>query len=307
MQSLHEVQSILETFMTIATLQQRLGYECGVEFNNYTNFSILTGHVWNYCKIEDDYYYFDEDGQMVIPELRNGVVDDCLYIDDVKQLAYQLVEYDGSFYFINDGSHRIARDITLYLSERFVSGKTFANGEAIQPGLYYFGEDGKMVVPETLNGVVGDCLYINGVKQRAYQLVEYNGDFYFINDGNHRIARNTKLYLSEEFVEGKTFADGKAIQPGFYYFDEEGKMIIPEIKNGVVDGYFYIDGIKQTAYQLVEYEGNFYFISDGNKVAKNITLFMGERFVTGKTLENGRTMLIGYYKFDSEGRMITEH
>ena len=38
---------------------KRLGYECGVEFNNYTNFSILTGHVWNYCKIEDDYYYFD--------------------------------------------------------------------------------------------------------------------------------------------------------------------------------------------------------------------------------------------------------
>lgn len=40
-------------------IMKRLGFECGVEFNNYSNFSILTGHVWNYCKIEDDYYYFD--------------------------------------------------------------------------------------------------------------------------------------------------------------------------------------------------------------------------------------------------------
>lgn len=40
-------------------IMKRLGFECGVEFNDYSNFSILTGHVWNYCKIEDDYYYFD--------------------------------------------------------------------------------------------------------------------------------------------------------------------------------------------------------------------------------------------------------
>ncbi len=40
-------------------IMKRLGFECGVEFNTYDDFSILTGHVWNYCKIEDEYYYFD--------------------------------------------------------------------------------------------------------------------------------------------------------------------------------------------------------------------------------------------------------
>ncbi len=40
-------------------IMKRLGFECGVEFNNYSSFSLFTGHVWNYCKIEDDYYYFD--------------------------------------------------------------------------------------------------------------------------------------------------------------------------------------------------------------------------------------------------------
>ena len=38
---------------------KRLGYECGVEFNNYNAFSIISGHVWNYCKLGEEYYYFD--------------------------------------------------------------------------------------------------------------------------------------------------------------------------------------------------------------------------------------------------------
>ena len=40
-------------------IMKRLGYECGAEFNSYSTFSLFEGHVWNYCKIEDEYYYFD--------------------------------------------------------------------------------------------------------------------------------------------------------------------------------------------------------------------------------------------------------
>lgn len=40
-------------------IMKRLGYECGAEFNNYGQFSLLDGHVWNYCKLGDEYYYFD--------------------------------------------------------------------------------------------------------------------------------------------------------------------------------------------------------------------------------------------------------
>lgn len=38
---------------------KRMGIECGAEFNNYSRFSLIDGHVWNYCKLEGDYYYFD--------------------------------------------------------------------------------------------------------------------------------------------------------------------------------------------------------------------------------------------------------
>jgi hypothetical protein len=76
-----------------------------------------------------------------------------------------------------------------------------------------------------MHGVVGDFLYINGVKQTCYKLVEFEGNLYFINDG-HKIAKNKKIYLSRLYVEGKTFADGSAIPVGYYTFDASGKMMI---------------------------------------------------------------------------------
>ena len=256
-------------------------------------------------EIQPGYYYFDEEGKMEIPELKNGIIDDFLYINDVKQLAYQLVEFEGNFYFVNDG-HEIAKNTKIYLSERFVEGKTFLDGREIQLGYYYFDEEGKMEIPEQKNGVIDDRLYINDVVQKAYQLVEFNGDFYFINDGANRIAKSVKLYLSSTYVAGKTFPDGRQIQPGYYYFDEEGKMEIPELKNGVIDDFLYINDVKQLAYQLVEFEGDFYFVNDGHKIAKNTKIYLSERFVEGKTFDDGASIAVGYYEFDENGKMIVK-
>ena len=83
-----------------------------------------------------------------------------------------------------------------------------------------------MIIPEIKNGVIEDKLYINDVLQKAYQLVEYNGDFYFINDGQNRVAKNQKLYISASYVSGKYFPDGTPLYAGYYTFDADGKMII---------------------------------------------------------------------------------
>lgn len=40
-------------------VMQKLGYECGVEIDVLQLESISSGHVWNYAKLEDEYYYFD--------------------------------------------------------------------------------------------------------------------------------------------------------------------------------------------------------------------------------------------------------
>ena len=133
------------------------------------------------------YYDCGSDGSAI---LLTGPHKDYFYIDGVWQKAYQLVQdKEGNFYFINNG-HKIAKNTKLYLSERFVAGKTLADGTPISVGTYEFDMDGKMILK---HGIIDDCIYINGVLQRAYQLVEFEGNLYFVNDGKNRIAKNLKF------------------------------------------------------------------------------------------------------------------
>ena len=219
-----------------------------------------------------------------------GIKDNHFYINDEMQKAYQLVEFDGDFYFIND-YHKIAKSKRIYLSQKFVDGFTYEDGTPLKVGYYDFDENGKMIIH---NGVVGDYFYKNNERLKAYQLVEFEGDFYFIND-SHKLAKNKTLYLSERFVTGFTYEDGTPLQSGYYTFDENGKMVI---LNGPVGDYFYKDGAMLKAYQLVEFEGNYYFINDSNKLAKNKTIYLTQRFVEGTDLA------VGYYEFDADGKMI---
>ena len=243
----------------------------------------------NTC-FEAGYYNFDADGKMLV----NGPNGDYFYIDTVRQPAYQLVEFEGNFYFIND-CHKLAKNKRIYLSERFVDGITYPDGTPIKPGYYNFDIDGKMV----FNGPIGDYFYKEGVRQNAYQLVEYEGNFYFIND-NHKLAKNKTVYLSEKVIAGITYSDGTPIKSGYYSFDANGKMLI----NGVIDGYLYKDSVKQRAYQLVELDGYFYFVNNGNKVAKNQKIYLSERFVEGFTYSDGTPFKPGYYSFDADGKMM---
>ena len=234
-----------------------------------------------------------------VPSVKHGIIENQLYIDGELQKAYQLVEFEGNFYFINNGRHEIARSIRLYLSKQFVAGKTFADGTPIAEGFYEFDEDGKMVIK---HGIIDDCIYINGVLQKAYQLVEFEGSYYFINNGRNEIAKNARLYLSRQFVEGKTFADGTPIAEGFYEFDAEGKMVI---KHGIIDNCIYINGILQKAYQLVEFEGAYYFVNNGrHEIAKNVRLYLKAQFVEGKTFADGTPIPEGFYEFNAEGKMV---
>jgi hypothetical protein len=57
---------------------------------------------------------------------------------------------------------------------------------------------------------------------------------------------------------------------------------------------FYEDGELVQAYQVIDFEGCVYFVSDYNKVAKNCTLYLGEKFIDEP----------GYYTFDAQGRAV---
>ena len=228
-------------------------------------------------------YQFDADGKLVI---KNGVVGDYLYINGVMQTAYQLVEFEGNYYFINDGN-KLVKNASKYLNANHTSKF------GLPAGTYQFGADGKLIIK---HGVIGDNLYIKGVLQTAYQLIEFEGNYYFINDGN-KIVKNASKYLTA------THTSKFGLPAGTYQFDADGKIII---KNGLVGDYLYINGAMQKAYQLVEFEGNYYFIGDGNVVIKNSKKYLNAAYVVGKYHSDGCMIEVGYYYFDENGKMIVE-
>ena len=231
------------------------------------------------------FYQFGPDGKMINPPVypdgpnRDGF----FYQNGAKLPAYQLVEFEGDYYFIND-CNKFAKSIRLYLSARFLEGT------GLSIGYYDFDRNGKMMLK---NGPEADgYFYLKNVKQTAYQLIEFEGYYYFINDGN-KYAADTTVYLTQQFVEGTD------LPVGYYYFDETGKMVL---KNGAdADGFFYLNNVKQKAYQLVEFEGDYYFIDSGNKYATNKTIYLQSRFVDAYGLA------VGYYEFGADGRMIMKN
>ncbi len=225
-----------------------------------------------------------------------GIKDNHFYKDDVMQKAYQLVEFNGDFYFIGD-RHEIVKNQKVNLTDARINGLTYADGTPILAGAYEFDENGKMIMRE---GVVGNYVYKNNVQQKAYQLVEVDGDFYFIGD-RHEIIKDRKVYLSEEKINGLTYADGTPILAGSYDFDENGKMII---LNGVVGNNVYKNNTKLKAYQLVEVDGDFYFIGDRHEIVKNQKVNLTDARINGLTYEDGTPILAGAYEFDENGKMI---
>lgn len=229
-------------------------------------------------------FTFDADGKM-LP--KNGPQpDDYFYVNSVKQTAYKLLQYEGDYYYVCE-YHKIAKNAYRYLSADLLKGTGFS------PAYYHFDSEGKLV---TKNGPCEDgYFYINNVKQKAYSLKEYEGDYYFICENNKFSISQTRN-LSASMVTGTPFPAGK------YDFDADGKMII---KNGPQeDGSFYLNGVRQKAFQLIHYEGYYYFISTNHQYIKNRTAPVGEAVVAGMTYDDGTPIKARYYTFDAQGRMV---
>ena len=70
-----------------------------------------------------------------------------------------------------------------------------------------------------LNSSVGDYFYIDDVLQKAYQLLEFEGNYYLVAE-KHKICKNDTRKIQAAWV-GNT-----SITPGTYTFDADGKMIL---------------------------------------------------------------------------------
>ena len=238
-------------------------------------------------------YDFDADGKMIV---KNGPDGDYFYRNGTKVPEYTgLVEYEGNFYYVTAGA-KMAKNVTDRLVNK-TNDLTFADGTPIPNGKYDFDADGKMLVK---NGPDGDYFYVNGIKVPEYTgLVEYEGNFYYVSSGAKIVKNITDRLVNK--TNGLTFADGTPIPDGKYDFDADGKMLI---KNGPDGDYFYVNGIKVPEYTgLVEYNGNYYYVSSGAKLVKDVE----DRFINktnGLTFANGDPIPNGKYTFDSTGAMV---
>ena len=170
-----------------------------------------------------------------------------------------------------------------------------------------------------LSAVTSDVTYTAQFKEIGKNgLCQEGSDTYWLENGKHVLDKGlTQVKDAEGHNLYYYFgADGKAVKnvpeggqdfwisaekangllPEWgYYFDENGIIFHDsQFQNGIVDGYYYIDGIKVHMGMFKQGDDYYYAKSDG-------------QLITGKTYycqRNNGLLPDGYYTFDDTGKMI---
>lgn len=240
-------------------------------------------------------YYFDEDGKLFTTGIRE-LEDGNLYYYENGKLGTriynsQLAEINGSIYLVK-WSGKVAvnefREITAKNS----------NG-LLDPGTYFFGEDGKLYSGTGIVWNESEQLYYyckdGKIGSRTYnsELAEINGDIYLVKWSGKVAANETR-----EITEAKS---NGILAPGTYYFGEDGKLLTgvkPEADGNL---YYYKDGkLGNRIYnnQLTVINDSIYFVKWSGKVAVNET-----RDITTKN--NNGILDPGSYYFGEDGKLFT--
>ena len=196
--------------------------------------------------IEAQTYHFDADGKMVI----DGFVDinGGTYYFVKGECAKGLTKIGEDYYFFNAGSGMMYKDANMWVP---------ANSYGVEPGMHYFDADGKMFIPDTVNGkraIVAENgkLYftIDGVKM-VNGLYELDGAYYFARyDGT--LVTNGSAYAETTELSGN----------GWYGFGADGKLIMTGFVTGNGKTYYYADGVR--AKGLTKIGEDYYFFNAGS-------------------------------------------
>ena len=223
-------------------------------------------------------YHFDADGVMQI----NGfvTVNGGTYYHEKGTLVKGFAKIDDDYYFFNKETGKMYKDANMWVDE---------NGDGIKGGIYHFGTDGKMVVPDLVNGkktIVtedGDQYFtIDGVRMSG--LYELNGEYYYA-DSTGKLVTSGSAYIGTELLSGE----------GWYGFDADGKLI----KTGFViggDGYTYYYNNGERAKGFTKIGEDYYFFNAGSgKMYKDANMWVGA---------NDYGVEGGMHYFDADGKMF---
>ena len=278
----------------------------------YKDCKLVTG----FTKIGDDYYFFNARSGKMYKDANMWVAGDNAYgiaggmhyfgADGVMQIDGFVRVGNDTYYYANrelvKGFTKIGDDYYLFNGN---SGKMYkdatmwvpANSYGIEPGMYYFGTDGVMVVPDLEKGVkkiveVDGKRYftIDGARMKN-GLYELDGEYYYVNyDGTLAVKCSAYVSVSES-IESLD-------KDGWYGFDADGKLV----KTGFVTGgdgytYYYNNGKRAKGFTKI---GNDFYLFNGNsgKMYKNATMW-----VAGN---NAYGIKGGMYYFDVNGQMSNQ-
>ena len=248
---------------------------------------IIKDKYYRISKVNENYsvktgmYYFDENGVMQIAGFVEVNGDTYYYAN--CELVKGFTKIDNAYYIFNINSGKMYKDATMWVGK---------NTYGVEPGMYYFGADGKMVVPNLENGVKkivneNGNLYFTIDGARMYNgLYELDGEYYFA-EYSGKLAVEKPVYVNTELLSGN----------GWYYFGTDGKFV----KTGFVTGggktFYYADGVR--AKGLTKIGEDYYFFNTGSGMMyKNANMW-----VAGN---NDYGFVGGMYYFDANGKMINQ-
>ena len=216
--------------------------------------------------------------------VENGFVDGLYY--ENYQSVRGLVYWEGNYYYLSTHQSTPIAGETYYINN--TNGLTLPDGTPIPKGIYEFGRDGKMKLI-IKSGLIKGVYYENNLPKNYAGLIYQNGNYYYINDNAKPVAGKC-YYITN--TNGLTFPNGEAVEPGYYRFGEDGKMIL--VRNGLVDGLYYEN--YQSVRGLVYWEGDYYYLSTYQPTP-----------IAGKTycITNTNGLLPkGWYEFNENGVLI---
>ena len=257
-----------------------------------TNSFCVTGYCWLIPGYGNppQWYHFSDTGVLLETMTMTGLFEangKLYYLENGISKTGLILAEDGNYYYFTSSDYSA------------VSGKYWVsntNGLDVEQTYHYFDEETHAMVVEKpdetpKNGLVEEngelYYYVNGELNYA-GLIEVDGDYYYINSyckavkGEYWVSKTNGLMAAKSYI-----------------FGEDGKMLNPEVKNGLIEEngelYYYVDGELNYA-GLIEVNGDYYYI---NSYCKAVT---GEYWVS----KNNGLMETKYYTFGEDGKMIID-
>ena len=156
--------------------------------------------------LPSDYYNFDEQGRMIIPDGLFAERDGIYYYQNRERYYAGLIYVDGYYYYIGDGGKAVTG--TYYVIK---------NNDLLPSDSYEFDDQGRMIIPDGFFVEKDGTYYYKNGQRNFAGLILVDEYYYYIDEQGKMVTGTYYVSKHNDLLPSDT-----------YEFDEQGRMIIPE-------------------------------------------------------------------------------